>query len=632
MKATLRWIWPLAALFPLVCPPDLAAAPLTPTQALSYTRVGDLHFSADGAKLACVAVSYQWDGLPRIRIVDVATGASREITPAGKSERSPQWAPDGSLAFLSNRGGKMQVYLLPAGGSEPTALTMQKFGVERFRWSPDGSHIAFIAKDDGASSEESGPQVADLESNLARLWVLDVKSKLAHQLGRRGYRIDELEWQDRAHLLLIATDKPQVEAYTSGVYSMSVTDGTFRPVSQPPQPFDALIASPDGKQFAVRSTGSGGPIARDLFAGAVSDGRLRNVSERTQLGVVDTRWHEPASIWLLANDGFYRRIYRISGKVAPIPIDLTLSVASFDVSRDGAIAYAGEDFAHLPQLYLRDRNGTVEQLGDMQQGWAGGELAATEIFRTPNADGMSIEAALVTPPVPSADKLPLVLLVHGGPAANFSAGYSWEVAWAQLLATNGYQVLMVNPRGSTGYSEEFLKANRGDWGGGDYRDLMTVLDAVLARGKTDPVRLGIGGWSYGGEMAAWAITQTGRFKAAVAGAAVFDQQAEFETERGPEGDEWYFGTPWEDPEVFARNSPATYIRNARTPTLIFDGEDDTSNPVSQSKGLHRALKHFGVQTEMVLYPGEGHSPRRLTYNVDMFERILRWYDEHLRAR
>ena len=234
------------------------------------------------------------------------------------------------------------------------------------------------------------------------------------------------------------------------------------------------------------------------------------------------------------------------------------------------------------------------------------------------------------PVVPVDGKAPLILLVHGGPSANFTAAFGWESAWAQLLAAHGYQVLMVNPRGSNGYGEAFLEANRGDWGGGDYKDLMAVLDAVIAKGEVDPARLGLGGWSYGGEMSAWAITQTHRFKAAVAGAGVFDQQAEFETEAHPDGDEWYFGTPWEHPEVFARNSPATYIRNARTPLLILDGEDDTSNPVGQSKGLYRALKHFGVETQLVLYPGEGHSPRKQTNNIDIFQRTLEWFDGHLK--
>jgi dipeptidyl aminopeptidase/acylaminoacyl peptidase len=199
-----------------------------------------------------------------------------------------------------------------------------------------------------------------------------------------------------------------------------------------------------------------------------------------------------------------------------------------------------------------------------------------------------------------------------------------------MLVSHGYAVLMVNPRGSSGYSEAFMKANRGDLGGGDYRDLMTVLDHVLAQGKADPNRLGIGGWSYGGEMSARAITQSQRFKAAVVGAGVFDQLAEFESESEPAEDQWYFGLPWEHPEVFARNSPATFIAAAKTPTLIFDGEDDEANPVAQSKGLYRALKWLDVETEMVLYPGEGHSPRRYDSNLDMFTRILAWYDAHLK--
>jgi dipeptidyl aminopeptidase/acylaminoacyl peptidase len=280
---------------------------------------------------------------------------------------------------------------------------------------------------------------------------------------------------------------------------------------------------------------------------------------------------------------------------------------------------------------LRSTDGNIRQLSHLQQGWGGIELARTTIFKTRSFDGTEIEAALMQPTTPPQHgKSPLILRVHGGPSANFSENYGWETAWSELLASHGYQVLMVNPRGSNGYTEDFLKANRGDWGGGDYKDLMAVLDAVIAKGETNPERLGIGGWSYGGEMSEWAITQTNRFNAAVVGAGVFNQEAEFETEHDPAGDEWYFGTPWEHPAVFARNSPSTYIRNAHTPTLILDGEEDESNPVGQSKGLYRALKHFGVETEMVLYPGEGHSPKKGAYNVDMFARILGWCDRHLK--
>jgi dipeptidyl aminopeptidase/acylaminoacyl peptidase len=382
----------------------------------------------------------------------------------------------------------------------------------------------------------------------------------------------------------------------------------------------------------VRSTRLHGPDARDLFVGTISQDNLRDISAPPDRAVAEVKWHDQPAIWIRVIDGFRDRLWRLSQKGSPVPIDLPLSVESFDVSRDGVLVYAGGDFDHLSDLYLRAKDGSIRQLTHVQEGWDNIRLASTTLFQTKSFDGTPIESALMRPAdaLPGV-KLPLVLLVHGGPSSNFSAGYGWVTAWAQLLAAHGYLVLMVNPRGSNGYSEQFMKANRGDWGGGDYRDLLAVLDSVIARGEADPNRLGIGGWSYGGEMSAWAITQTDRFKAAVAGAGVYDQQAEFETEEDPAGDEWYFGTPWEHPDVFARNSPSTYIGNARTPTLIFDGEDDTANPVGQSKGLYRALKHLGVETEMVLYPGEGHSPRKGSHNRDMFERILNWYDRFLKT-
>jgi dipeptidyl aminopeptidase/acylaminoacyl peptidase len=468
-------------------------------------------------------------------------------------------------------------------------------------------------------------------SDLARLWVTELASGTSRRVGKTGYRIDEFQWQTPSQILVAATDAPRVEEYNDAVYSVSVGDGTITLESRPPQPFRSLLISPDGKQFALRSTRANGPNPRDLFVGTIGQDDLRDISAPPDRTVAEVKWHAQSAIWSRVIDGYRNRIWRFTATGAPAPVDLPLSVNSFDVSRDGVLVYAGADFDHLPELYLRAKNGRIRQLTHLHAAWEGTHLASTSIFHTKSFDGTPIESALMKPStVQPGGKLPLILLVHGGPSSNFSAGYDWETAWAQLLAAHGYAVLMVNPRGSDGYSEDFVKANRGDLGGGDYKDLITVLDRVLMQGETDPNRLGIGGWSYGGEMSEWAITQTGRFKAAVVGAGVFDQQAEFETESGPADDEWQFGTPWQHPDVFARNSPATYIGNAHTPTLILGGEEDASNPVGQSKGLYRALKHLGVETEMVLYPGEGHSPRNGSYNLDMFERILAWYDRFVK--
>jgi dipeptidyl aminopeptidase/acylaminoacyl peptidase len=618
----------VALLGPLVAAAAPGTAPLTAAQSLSYVRIGDLQFSPDGSELAFVASSYQWDAQPHVRIMRIATGETHELTPAGKSERAPQWAPDGgSLAFLSNRGGKNEIYLVSAAGGDARALTSRKFGVDRFRWSPNGRQLAYLAKEDTAVDPGEGPQVADLDRNLPRLWIMDVATGASRVLAGAGYRMADFQWQDDGELLVLASHQAQTEGYTYGLYRVAAGDGVLRALVSEPRAFEGLLVAPDRKGFAIRAPAVGGPAARDLYVGDLQ-GTLRNASAAVNRVVADAKWRAEGNIWLLVLDGFYHRIVRLSEQGGAKRIELPLSVAAFDVSRTGAIAFVGEDFAHLPEIYLRDQRGVIRQLSHVQQGWGGVTLAPTEIFRTATSDGFTIEAALIKP---AGTRLPLVLLVHGGPASHFSAGYGWETAWGQLLATRGYQVLMVNPRGSNGYSEAFLEANRADWGGGDYRDLVSVLDAVIARGDTDPARLGIGGWSYGGEMTAWAITQTHRFRAAVFGAGVFDQAAEFEAEADPSGDEWYFGTPWEHPEVFARNSPSTYIRAARTPTLILVGEQDPVNPIGQSKGLYRALKHFGVETQMVVYPGEGHSPRRGSYNIDMFERILEWYDRHLTA-
>jgi dipeptidyl aminopeptidase/acylaminoacyl peptidase len=622
---------------PAAAPAD-AAAPMTPAQALDYRRIGDLHFSPDGSRLAFVILSYPQDYSPHVWLMEVATATARELTPAAKSERSPQWSPDGrGLAVLSNRsGGKAQVLLLSRDGAAPAQLTTRKYGVTAFRWSPDGRSIAYLARDDEAPDEDHGPQIADDESELPRLWVVDVASRTSHRLSGASearYRIDELEWQDNTHLLVVASDKPRVEEFNSAVYQIATRDGRFTVVGRPPQPFNGLAVSADGAQYAVRSTRAHGPLERDLFIGTAGRDDLHAAVGLPDLAVGNLTWHQPNVLWLTLVDGFYRRLYRYAPGTAAVEIRLPLSVlGSFDVAADGRIAFVGGDFGHLDEICLREADGRLRQLSHLQSPSSGIRLAPTSIFRTRSFDGTPIEAALMKPDTSPPDgKWPLVLLVHGGPSSSFAAGYGWETAWAQMLASHGYEVLLVNPRGSNGYSEAFLEANRGDWGGGDYRDLMAVLDAVIARGQTDPGRLGIGGWSYGGEMSEWAITQTRRFKAAVAGAGVFNQAAEFETERDPAGDEWYFGTPWEQPKMFARNSPSSFIKNAHTPTLILDGQDDRSNPVGQSQGLYRALKHFNVETELVTYPGEGHSPRSWSSNLDMFTRILDWYDRHLKA-
>jgi dipeptidyl aminopeptidase/acylaminoacyl peptidase len=620
-------IWTVAAAIRL---PAQTMQPMTPNEALTFVRVSDLRIAPDGVSVAYVVQSYVSDVRGRIRILNLKTREERELTPEGKSERAPTWSPDSrKLFFLSNRNGHTQIYAAAAIGGAAAPVTSSSTGVERFQLSPDGSKVAYLAKDEDKAPGDA-PRVADREGELARLWMLDLQTGKLQRLGFGGWRIDDFRWRDGGGLVVQATNRPKDEEDTDALYSLSLATGQLRPLATPPQPFGNLAVSKDGSRFAFVSTATQGPIPHDLFLGDLRTGASTDISSHLDRTVIDYRWPNPSAIWLRLNDGFFKRLVRLSPSGEAQDLRLPYSVASFDVAPNGDVIFVGEDFTHLPEVYLRSPNGQIARLTHLSNETKGLETPAARIFTTRSFDGVPIEAALIKPNLnPRAPAPPLVLLVHGGPASNFTAGYGWQTAWADLLVSHGFAVLMVNPRGSDGYSEGFVKANRADWGGGDYKDLMAVLDAVIARGDADPARLGIGGWSYGGEMTAWAIGHTDRFKAAVFGAGVYDQQAEFETEDGPQGDEWYFGTPWDQPEIFTRNSPSTAIRNARTPTLILCGEDDENNPVGQSKGLYRALKHLGVATELVTYPGEGHSPRKLSNNVDMFQRILDWYVVHV---
>ncbi len=178
--------------------------------------------------------------------------------------------------------------------------------------------------------------------------------------------------------------------------------------------------------------------------------------------------------------------------------------------------------------------------------------------------------------------------------------------------------------------ERFVEMNRADWGGGDFKDVMAGVDWLIARGIADPNRLGIGGWSYGGYMAAWAVTQTTRFKAAVSGAPVIDMASEFGTENGSAYDEWFYGTPYEKLDGFIKSSPITFVRNVKTPTLLLQGEDDTTDPIGQSQQFYRGLKRYGVDSDFVLYPREPHGLREEKHLLDRLNRIIAWYDKYLK--
>ena len=401
-------------------------------------------------------------------------------------------------------------------------------------------------------------------------------------------------------------------------------------LESPRGPFEMPEISGDGSQIAYIAAREDGPHPHDLYLKTINGGGTRNLTGQSIDGPVGHYvWLKDGTILAAVSSGFRNLFTWIAtdGQVRAVP-GWSVNPSDFSVADDGIIAFVSGNATQLPELWLWNGSSPPEKVSCFQESWSKIALLQPELIQYRSFDGTSIEASLLKP-VGYRDntRVPLVVLVHGGPTGNWSDRFD---AWGQMLASRGFAVLNPNVRGSTGYLHRFLEANPADWGGGDFRDIMSGVDYLIGRGVAAPDRLGIGGWSYGGYMAAWAITQTNRFKAAVAGAGMSDLASEFGTEPKPAYDRWYYGLPCENPERFAKSSPIAYIKKARVPTLILQGEADTKDPIGQSQQLCRGLKYYGVKSEFVVYPREGHSIREEKHQLDMYRRILAWLETYLK--
>jgi dipeptidyl aminopeptidase/acylaminoacyl peptidase len=629
----------------------VAQPPLSPEQTLDRRTIGErgegLAFSPDGARVV-FTVADPVKGTTRARsiwMLDVASGALRQLTFAGRNDSSPRWAPDGgSIAFLSDRDGPSQLYRLSMRGGEAEKLTDRKDAIRAFRWAPDGRRIALLMpepKPDARQQRErdkDDARVEDGDERHARVWLLDVATGALTQATTVNWRIEEIEWTpDSAGLIAVARPKPESDQWNERIYAVGLRDGRFTPIGEPHRPIGGLAVSPDGRTIAYIGGRVDGPASHDLYLQPAAGGEARNVTAASiDRPINQPRWIDNESILIGVARGFGSELAIVGrdGRVRPIE-RLEVNPTQFTRSPDGAIAFVGETATRAPELWLRTADGRARALTRFNEKWSSIRIVTPELVKYKSADGVEIEAALLRPvarpstnppnpqsPIPN----PLVVLVHGGPTARWADAFE---PWGQLLAARGYAVLYPNVRGSIGYGHRFVEMNRADWGGGDFKDVMAGVDWAIARGIADPNRLGIGGWSYGGYMAAWAVTQTNRFKAAVSGAPVIDMASEFGTENESGYDEWFYGTPYEKLDGFIRSSPMTYVKNVKTPTLLLQGADDETDPIGQSQQFYRGLKRYNVESELVVYPREPHGLREEKHLLDRLNRIVAWYDKYL---
>jgi dipeptidyl aminopeptidase/acylaminoacyl peptidase len=618
-----------------------ASSVLSPEDFLQLRGIQDPQFSPDGMRVAFV-VSDPLTGKHRARHIwmyGVKNKATRQFTFSEKSETSPRWSPDGKqLAFLSNRGGEQQqIFLMRADGGEASALTKSKESVGAFEWAPDGQQIAFLAADAKSDEQEKkekdndDSQVADKDERHARLRILDLATKKERALTPANWEVKELKWSPRGKsLVIIATDKPESDSETDRLFAVGAADGEMKQLLAPRGGFGDIQIAASGTAIAFRACREDGPNPLDLFVLRVGEPAAQNLSGgNLDRPAEDFRWLQDGAILVNVLEGFHSRfaIYNADGSRTDVPAFAT-NPRQIAVSANGNVAFVGETATEAQELWIWNKTDAPERVTRLNDTWTQHSVLKQEIYKYKSFDGLEIEAVLLKP----ADwdgktKLPLVAYVHGGPTGAW--GDSLD-AWSQLLAARGFAVLMPNIRGSVGYGQKFVEMNRGDWGGADYKDVIAGVHDLVNRGIADANRLGIAGWSYGGYMSEWAITQTNEFKGAVSGAGMANLISEFGTERGPAYDEWFWGVPYEKPEGFLNHSPFLFLKKAKTPTLILQGENDPVDPIGQSQELYRGLKRYGVTTELVLYPREPHGFQEAKHRVDVQKRMVAWLEKYVK--
>jgi len=614
---------------------------LTPEQTLKRRNISDLRLSPDESKIAMV-VSEPVKGTSSRRNIWIYNIIRKEIihfTTSEKSDSRPRWSPDGkTLAFLSSRGEKTQICFIPVDGGEAQTFTESKTGIGSFEWSPDGKQIAFLSMTPKSEEEEKrekdkdDERVVDKDDRHPQLRIIDIETKKIRQITEEKWRISSAAWTpDGKYLIISATNHPQPELLTNRIYSVRASDGKMTEIGGHHGPFGNLKVSPDGTTLAFAGSRTDGPTSFDLFLLPIKGGQSENITRASiDRSIGSYQWRKDSSLLVLCPEGFSRTFYSLTPegtakKLASFPVQ----PRSFTAGKE-LLAFTGATTIQAPELWISTKIGDAEKVTDFNKEWDTIDLIQPEIIQYPSFDGKLIEAGLLKPAGSrEGTKVPLIVLVHGGPTGGWSDRFH---SWGQLLAARGFAVLSPNIRGSTGYGHEFMIMNRKDWGGGDFKDVMAGVDFMIEKGVADPERLGIGGWSYGGYMAAWAVTQTNRFKASVSGAPMTDLALEYGAESNSINayDTWFLGTPYENLDLFIERSPMTHVKNVKTPTLILCGENDVTDPIAQCFQFHRGLKRYGVETDFVVYPREGHGIREEKHQIDMLNRMLQWFEKYVK--
>ncbi len=615
---------------------------------------GSPALSPDGSMIAYTVRETKMDTeessfLTHIWVATADGSMNRQFTRGDVSATNPQFTPDGkSLSFISSRDGDRQVYTIYLDGGEAKQVTKAKNGVNSFLWSPDGSKIAYTMTDPKSEDrqrrerEKIDVMIVDTDFQFSRLYVHTVKSGESTALYSDSIHTDSFNWSpDGTTIVFAHQPTPKInDRYEMNISTVPADSGAVTPLVLREGTDSDPIYTPDGNYVVFSSHGGRleGIGIQDLFIVSSQGGEPRPLAHTYDRNVSITGFDADGNLLISERRNTVSALYQVpldGGE--PVLITPENGIYNqFAVNSLGdRVAFTFEDSETPRDVHYSDLAGfSPQQVSDLFADYTLPEFGKTELLTWTSNDGLEIEG-LLTYPVgyQDGDQVPLILMVHGGPAGVYSQTWtgSGGIYAIQFFAERGYALLRPNPRGSTGYGKEFRYANFQDWGYGDYEDLMSGVDLVLEMGVAHPDSLVEMGWSYGGYMTSWIVTQTDRFKAVSMGAGLSNLVSMVGTTDIPGYLTAHMGGPYWDGnmESYERHSAVYFMDNVVTPTQIIHGSNDLRVPLGQGQEFYWALQEKGVESEMILYPRTGHGPTEPKLIADVSNQILRWFNHHL---